>query len=161
MEPHWTNYVTAMMTPVVACFGAWIAYQQWNTARDKLRLDLSEKRMVIYAAAQEALAAVFARRDLTPAEEAAYLKGVAGARWLYGKDVTQYLQKEFWGKLCDLHRVAAEMEGMPRSEEREALVEQRLALRKWFLEQHDFMDNLFYPYLGFTHRSKTSIGEER
>lgn len=161
MEPHWTNYLTALMTPVVACFGAWIAYQQWVTARDKLRLDLYEKRMAVYAAARAALAAVFARNDLTPTEETAYLQGVAGARWLFETEVTQYLQKEFWEKLCDLHRVAAEMDGMPRSAERQALVDQHLELRKWFLDQYDFMDNLFYPYLGFTHRSKKSFGKER
>ena len=161
MEPHWTNYLTAMMTPVVACFGVWIAYQQWITARDKLRLDLYERRMEVYAAARAALSAVFARNDLTPAEESTYLRGVAGAQWLYGKDVTKYLHKEFWAKLCDLHSITTQLDGTTSGAARTTLVDQRTVLRKWFLDQHDRMDKLFYPYLGFTHRSKPSFVGER
>lgn len=153
MEPHWTTYLTAMMTPVVACFGAWIAFQQWVTARDKLRLDLYEKRMAVYKTAWETLGVVFTRGDLTREDESAYLQGTAGAQWLFGKEVQEYLSKEFWGQLCELHRFVAEMEGLPPGPARAALAQSKGEQRKWFYEQADRMEKLFYPYLGFEHRA--------
>lgn len=153
MGPHWTTYLTAMMTPVVACFGAWIAYQQWITARDKLRLDLYERRMAVFTAAWETLGVVFTRGDLTREDESTYLQGTAGAQWLFGKEIQEYLGKEFWGQLCELHRYVAEMDGLPPGPQRSELSQKKLEQRKWFYAQSDRMEKLFHPYLGFEHRS--------
>jgi hypothetical protein len=49
-EPHWTAYLSALLTPIVGLFGALIAYQQWRIARNKIKLDLYEKRFAIYEA---------------------------------------------------------------------------------------------------------------
>lgn len=40
--------VTAWMTLATALFVAWIAYQQWRTARQKLAVDLFERRAAVY-----------------------------------------------------------------------------------------------------------------
>lgn len=49
-EPHWTAYLSALLTPIVGFFGALIAYLQWRIARNKIKLDLYEKRFAIYEA---------------------------------------------------------------------------------------------------------------
>lgn len=54
-EPHWTSYITALTIPVIAIVAAIIAYRQWRTAQSKLKLDLFEKRMVVYQAARDML----------------------------------------------------------------------------------------------------------
>jgi len=35
-DPHWTNYLAALLTPTVAVLGSVIAYRQWRTAQNKL-----------------------------------------------------------------------------------------------------------------------------
>jgi hypothetical protein len=57
-EPHWTAYVSALLVPLVAIFGFIIAYQQWRTAQNKLKLDLFDRRFEIYHAARKLLAAI-------------------------------------------------------------------------------------------------------
>lgn len=153
MEPHWTAYLTAMMTPVVASFGAWIAYQQWITARDKLRLDLYERRMAVYKAAWEAMGIVFTRGGISTEDESTYLQGIAGAQWLFGEEVVDYLNKELWEQLTDLHSYIAQLDGLPHGPERTALANKKAEQRKWFYDQPKRLDKLFYPYLGFEHRS--------
>lgn len=46
-DPHWTAYVTAVVVPVIALIAAWIAFRQWQIARNKLKLDLYDKRMAV------------------------------------------------------------------------------------------------------------------
>ena len=50
--PLWVEYVKALGTPVVAIVAASIAgaiaYRQLRTARNKLKLDLFDKRMAVY-----------------------------------------------------------------------------------------------------------------
>lgn len=152
-DPHWTAYLTALMTPTVAVVGAWIALQQWITARDKLRLDLFEHRMAIYQSARSLLGSVYAQGDLQPEDERNYLVGITGAHWFFGPEVHQYLEKELWGKICDLACIKGELDGLPRGPERLELVDKKAHLRVWFLDQSERMDRLFFPYLRFKHRA--------
>lgn len=151
--PHWTAYFTALMTAGIALMGAWIALQQWRTAQDKLRLDLFEKRMVVYEAARTALGKIFTAGDLSPRDEAEYLVGVTGSKWLFGSDVHSYLHDELWGKLIEMHCHVASLDGLEPGDERNALIGKRTQLRKWFTSQQDRLDSLFLPYLRFQHRS--------
>ncbi|HEV2293707.1 MAG TPA: hypothetical protein VGR35_07615 [Tepidisphaeraceae bacterium] len=43
----------AWLTPLIACLAVWIAFQQFRVARNKLRLDLYEKRFKVYSAVKE------------------------------------------------------------------------------------------------------------
>lgn len=47
---HWTVYLSALLTPIIGFFGALIAYRQWHIARNKIKLELYEKRFSIYEA---------------------------------------------------------------------------------------------------------------
>lgn len=40
--------LNALLTPVIACAVGYIAYRQWRTAHNKLRLDLFDKRLQVY-----------------------------------------------------------------------------------------------------------------
>ena len=49
----WFDYFVALapsiITAVIAAFVAWVAYQQWRTNTEKLRLDLYNRRFDVYA----------------------------------------------------------------------------------------------------------------
>jgi hypothetical protein len=53
--PIWIEYVKALGTPlaalVAAFIGGFIAYRQMQTAKNKLKLDLFDKRVAVYKAA--------------------------------------------------------------------------------------------------------------
>jgi hypothetical protein len=49
----WFDYLVVLVPPsimvLIAAFVAWVAYQQWKTNKEKLRLDLYNRRFDIYA----------------------------------------------------------------------------------------------------------------
>jgi hypothetical protein len=45
---EWIDYIAALTPIVVALFVAYIAYRQWRIAREKLRLDLYNRRFTIF-----------------------------------------------------------------------------------------------------------------
>jgi hypothetical protein len=149
--PHWTAYLSALATPVIAVLGSWIAFQQWRTARDKLRLDLFEKRMAVYQSARDALGTLFTIDRLTQEEEMKFLSNISEAKWLFGPEVSDYLEKTLWAKFCDHGAYVGNLDGLDPGPERTELVKGKAELRKWFYEQPKKLEELFMPYLGFTH----------
>ena len=49
-EPHWTIFLTALLTPTIALFGLRIAFMQSRIAKNKLKLDLFDRRYALYQA---------------------------------------------------------------------------------------------------------------
>jgi hypothetical protein len=47
-NPHWTAYVSAFAVPAIAVLGVFIALLQARTARNKLKLDLFDRRFAVY-----------------------------------------------------------------------------------------------------------------
>jgi hypothetical protein len=86
-EPHWTTLVAAFMTPVVASLGILIAFNQWRTARGKLKLDLYEKRLVVYDAVWNTLGQIGTTGKTNQKIEQEFLLGIAGAKWLFDKNM--------------------------------------------------------------------------
>jgi hypothetical protein len=48
-DPHWTTYLLAMLTPLIAMIVAFIAFRQWRTAQNRLKLDLFDRRLALSA----------------------------------------------------------------------------------------------------------------
>lgn len=80
------------VTTIVAGIVAYVAWRQWQTAREKLVLDLFEKRWAIYEAAESAVRQVMRDGDVsgnTAIAEIAILR--SKAMFLFGPEVEQYL----------------------------------------------------------------------
>jgi hypothetical protein len=94
LEPHWTAYLTALSTPCIAIFAAWIAFQQWKLSRSKLRFDLFEKRWAVYASTNEVLASLLEGSD---EERRACVKdfrrSLLDAQFLFGDQVMTFLRR--------------------------------------------------------------------
>lgn len=90
--PIWVQVASALSTPAVALIVAWIAWRQWRTAREKLVLDLFEKRWEIFHVAEAAVGLVIRDGD---ARENDAIRDVAVLRskasFLFGDEVEKYL----------------------------------------------------------------------
>lgn len=71
---HWTQYISAIGIPIIAMLAALIAFRQFQIARNKLKLDLFDKRMEVYSAVREALGNIARQGNLTPEQEIQYCK---------------------------------------------------------------------------------------
>ena len=56
MFPLWLQVTLGLSAPLIALFGAYISYRQWQLGAYKLKHDLYERRWAIYAAAHDAIA---------------------------------------------------------------------------------------------------------
>lgn len=151
MPPHWTTYISALLVPIVAIFGALIAYRQWRTAQNNLKLDLFDRRLVVYEAARDYISSIMTSGKTTYENEFELLTGMRGAKWLFDDKITYYLDKELWHKSCDLSCLQSELDGIPSGDERTRRLRAQANLKKWFLAQMKVPDGKFAPFLVLRH----------
>jgi hypothetical protein len=151
VEPHWTAYVTALLTPVIAILGAYIAIQQWYTAQNKLRLDLFEKRFSVYNAARNLIGSIVTSGKAKDDELFKYLTGTREAKWLFNVDVANYLEQRLYRPALDLQCLDAELEGLPVGEERTKNVSRQAAIKIAINKEFDGLDRVFSPFLQLKH----------
>jgi len=93
-DPHWTAYLTALLTPTVAILGAFIAFRQWKLAQNKLKLDLFDRRFKVYEAARKFLSSVVTNGEVTDEALHAFMYGTREAEWVLSQAVADYIDKQ-------------------------------------------------------------------
>lgn len=147
---HWTQYISAIGIPLIAALAAWIAFRQFQIARNKLKLELFDKRMEIYSTVRETLSSIARQGRLTQEQEIQYLQGTRSARWLFGPEVSNYLDETLWHKIVDLelHNTMSKGSGDP---ERVKHIQERAETMKWMISQHKEFDAMVESYLTLKH----------
>jgi hypothetical protein len=146
--PIWLEYVRVLGTPVAAIFGAaiagLIAYRQMLTARNKLKLELFDKRISVYTAAVDLLSTINNLDQISVERFDEIIVSLNGAVWLLDRNADTYLQ--------DLRLEVREL----RDKSRLAVKgdEKILAMRenKDFRERHSKkLREVFEPFLQLGH----------
>lgn len=150
-EIHWTTYLAALLTPTIAVLGAFIAYRQWLTAQNKLKLDLFDRRFAIYDAARILIASVMTKGKANNEELCTFESGIRSARWLLNKDIETYFENELRRKAVELLTLDNELQGLPAGDQRDKNVRKQSELRKGILDQYNVLDRHFEKYLRLKH----------
>ena len=150
-EPHWTAYLSALLTPTVAVLGSFIAYRQWRLAQNKLKLDLFDRRFSVFQAARSFITSIITSGKAKGEEVSKFLFDTREAKWLFDSSVAEYLDKQLYCKAIDLQTLDAELEGVPVSEERSKNVYAQADIKIWFAAQDKVLDEKFSPYLQLQH----------
>jgi hypothetical protein len=164
-SPHWTAYWTAISTPIVALavavIAALIAYRQWKTAtvaaetaKNKLKLDLFERRFAVFSAAAQLI--VKMHRDDDPDDEKifAMFPKMAGAEFLFDDAVNAYLLEELFkhtAKVMSLKHALLDARASGDQILIDKLAADQLAERAWFDLQLDELKRLTRPFLELAH----------
>lgn len=94
-DPHWTAYWTALGTPIVAFAAAavagLIAYRNWRTAQNKLKLDLYERRKRVLTDIREIIQTTTEYQMITDSTVTDFEQAINEAEWLFGEDVYSHL----------------------------------------------------------------------
>lgn len=150
-DPHWTAYASALLVPVVAILGAYIAYRQWRLAQNKLKFDLFDRRLKVYEASTALIGSILASGKAKNEEVSKFMAATREAKWLFDSAIAEYLEKELYHKAIDLQRLDAELNGLPIGTERSTNVQYQSYLKKWFNDQFNVLDEKFRPYLQLQH----------
>ena len=150
-DPHWTAYLTALLTPTIAGFGIYIAIQQWLTARRKLKFDLFDRRFAVYDAARSFLASISTSGKVKSEETQKFLIGTREATWLLNADIAKYLFKQIYHNALHLEALEMERPGMAPGPELTANVTKQREIKDWMFAQYDVLDEKFAPFLQLEH----------
>jgi hypothetical protein len=150
-DSHLTAYIGALLVPIVALLSLHIAYRQWRTAQNKLKLELFEKRLAIYNAATTFISSVMTSGKATDEQLRNLILGTKEAKWILSPSVAKYLDKELYAKGVDLQCLSAELEGVPVSKERSTNVHEQRNIKLWLDDQYRILDEKFAKYLSISH----------
>lgn len=141
-DPHWTVYLSALLTPTVAVLGSFIAYRQWRLAQNKLKFDLFDRRLTVYEAARTLLSSIMTSGKAKDEEVFKFMVATREAKWLFNEFIAEYLDKQLYHKALDLQTLEAELEGVPVGEERTKNVRTQAEIKKWFMAQYKVLDEI-------------------
>lgn len=155
LDVHWTAYLSALAVPVIAAFGALIAYRQWITARNKLKFELFDRRLALYQAATAELVRAWGGwEDMGTGDSVSDRLKLQEAKWLTSPDVATYLEKPFRASLDELAGFPVVLEGHdPESPEydwhgHDLRLRERTKLYERIAAK---IDELFSPFLTLKH----------
>jgi hypothetical protein len=153
--PLWVEYVKALGGPIVAliaaCIGGGIASQQWRTARNKLKLDLFDKRLKVYQHAVELLQEIWSP---TPTEVDKYLelsRGVSGVVWLFDSDVSKYVNELVERGRKAMYKPEVDYNPMTDEQKVVAVVTHFRTNMRSMEADAAVLNNVFAPYLKVQH----------
>lgn len=148
MVPHWTSFVTALLVPIIALFGAFIAYRQWRTAREKLKLDLFEKRFSVYNAARNLVGSIVTSGQIIDEQMYSYLNQTIETKWLFGDAVAKYLKERLYEPALELQGLQLDSANMALSDQLTNNRNRQSEIKRAFLDElNEGLENLFAPYL--------------
>ena len=151
IEPHWTAYFSALLTPVIAVLGSFVAYRQWRLAQSKLKLDLFERRLKVYAAATGLISSIMTSGKAKDDKVFEYMVATREAKWLLNSEIAEYLDKQLYHQAVDLQMLESELEGVPVGDVRSNNVKAQSEIKKWFAAQFTVLDSKFGPFLQLNH----------
>ena len=149
----WINVLEVLkglLSPILAVGIAYIAYQQHKTNREKLRLELYDRRLKVFHSLMNFLGDNSRDGDCSHGRLSQYGAEIGESRFLFDKDITDYLEKIYTdaGNLHDLEHQIKHIETL--SEERKKTIQdKRTKVFFWLFDQITESQVRFEKYLKF------------
>ena len=143
------SFLSPIATLIVGSAVAIIAWQQWRVARDKLRLDLFDRRYKVFEATRKFLTMTVKKARFDDAQLFEFCAGIADAEFLFGNDVVDYLA-QIRKRALEARAHHEELQSLPVGDERSRRVQAKTDQILWSGDQLDLMIKTFSPYLNFS-----------
>ncbi len=144
--PNWVTIMSAFISPIVAIVVTYIAIQQYKLQKNKLRLDLFEKRYEIYKNAEIFINQIVVNGCVDSIEMQTFFLNTKDKYFLFGRDVNEYLN-ELYKNAIKLSELSFELEALPVGKERNEKCENKSKLFTYFCEQRKEIAKNFAKYL--------------
>jgi hypothetical protein len=137
-ESSWIDILSALLVPLIAIVGAYIAYQQYRTNRQRLRHETYERRLAVYKSVQRYLSEIL-RDGRTTYDRALQFYSEASEEAFLFDDSVQGKIDELYKKSIDMAAVHEKLypsdgsSGLPVGEERSRISNEMSELLKWHL----------------------------
>lgn len=140
----------ALLTPLIAIVATYIAWQQWNTNKQKLILDRYDRRLRIYEEVRKILSILLRDAKVSFEELLKFRTSVSEADFLFGPEISEYIdeiykrgiQLQYWnGEYRDY------TQEKPEGYDHKKIVDGMHAELKWLTNQFEPAKQKFKKYL--------------
>jgi hypothetical protein len=151
-NPAWVSVLAALLTPAIAIVVGLIAWRQWRTARERLKLDLFDRRLPIYEQTRDILARRLTLGQLDSEEITKFAINTRVSRWLFNSAIADYLEGEIVRKLHRLNDLESDLEHVTDQTQRIKVVSEQRTLKEWLDQQrYKIIDRKFGEFLQLRH----------
>ncbi|NOZ71269.1 MAG: hypothetical protein GXP38_05040 [Chloroflexi bacterium] len=146
-EKDWIDIMQSLLVPTIAVLGVWIAWQQWNTNRLRLRHELFDRRFKLYEEILGLFGEITRKSSTKSIDALEFCKAAQLARFLFDKDIHQFMDKAVM-RLSDLETIEAELDGLPKEDQRyPSLALKKREARDWFHDELLTLDDRFDKHM--------------
>ena len=151
----WVEILSALLVPVIAIVGLYVAYQQYQINKQRLRHETYERRLAVYKSVQRYLSEILRDGKITYNRALQFNSEASEAAFLFDSSVQEKID-EIYQKSIDMAFTHEKMypedgsPGIPVGEERNKVVEENTALLKWHMEELKSSREFFAKKLGLT-----------
>ncbi len=158
------DWVKALALPAAGVYVAYkfgniqaaIGRQQAETARlamrvsrNKLKLDLFDRRVKVYDTAFSMLGSFGMLGKIDNEDEHRYWSGILSAKWLFDTEVVTYLEQTLWQGMVAFREAQQALDDSDPNEGRAAIAKEAAKRRRWLMDQNSVLSEMFKPYLHF------------
>jgi len=139
-KPSLIDILSALLVPMIAVIGVYIAYQQYRINGQRLRHETYERRLAVYKCVQRYLSEILRNGKTTYDRVLQFYSEASEAAFLFDKSVQNKID-EIYKKSIDMVATHEKMypsdssPGLPKGNERSKVAKEHSDLLKWHLEQ--------------------------
>ncbi len=143
--------LSGLLTPIIAIIALYIAYQQYLINKRKLRLDLYEKRFIIFKETKNFLLKIIQDEKIATTELQIFIFSTKESRFLFENDISNLIENIVKNSKELSHLVAYFQIKNPSATQTENYekAEIKMNLSNWFTLQYDNIEYTFEKYLDF------------
>lgn len=141
----------AFVALVVGSFGTYVAFNQYRTNRDKLRLDLFEKRLEAYEKLQEYFNYLLQDAHVDNKAISILAEARYKSLFLFGNEITEHIN-EVWDQAVKMRRLNLTLSGsggLSIGEDPYIVSEEESVLLQWNLDRQNDSPKRYAKYLKF------------
>ena len=138
----------AVFPPIIGLAVVYIAYQQHKTNRNKLRLDLYDRRFKLYNEITSLLSSIVQRGDVSNDDLMGCLRNTKEAVFLFKEDIPKYIN-ELYTQATELQLLEKIIGNKIPDADIKKAIEKRAEIFGWFPKQFGECTEKFKKYLSF------------
>jgi len=139
-----------LLTPIIAILALYIAWQQWQTNRQKLVLEKYDRMLHIYEEIKKIISIILVHTNPSIQDLGKFKISVSEADFLFGSEITEYID-EIYKRGFNLCRCNGEYrdyeQEKPEGYDHKKIVDERKKELIWFTEQFKNVKEKFKKYL--------------
>lgn len=149
---HLIDILSALLTPVIALLALYIASQQKKINRNKLKLDLFDKRIATFDHIKNFIKNIVVSDEVNIKDIRQFLDNTKRLRFLFGddKNINKYAD-QLYDKATKLRNLQkAEKEDL-KDGDKNCNLEKQKTIVEWLNKQNDEIDDIFMEHLVLRH----------